>query len=331
MSSCSNGYHKYVSNYTFRSADGKPDYSNLDHWAAHPYKKDPSDSVPQYLRAQYKPDTTVDVFFIHPTTYTEKDMKLGWNAPIDDADLNAKTDYSTILLQASIFNEAGRLFAPRYRQANLYSYYPKTAADSSNAIAAFELAYSDIKTAFQYYLDHLQQGRPIVIASHSQGTTHAKRLIKEFFEGKPLQQKLVVAYLVGIQVEPDYFSNIKPCYTPNQTGCFCSWRTFKEGYVEEFVTREKFIAVVTNPLTWDTTKPLADREMNKGGILLNFNKPIEKVVNAKVHEGVLWTEKPHFFGNFLYTSKNYHIADLNFFYLSIRENVKERIAAYTKK
>jgi hypothetical protein len=29
-------------------------------------------------------------------------MKLGWNAPIDDSAINHKTDYTTILYQASI-------------------------------------------------------------------------------------------------------------------------------------------------------------------------------------------------------------------------------------
>ena len=53
----------------------------------------------------------------------------------------------------------------------------------------------DVKAAFQYYLEHYNNGRPIIIASHSQGTTHAKRLLKEFFDGTALQHQLVAAYL----------------------------------------------------------------------------------------------------------------------------------------
>ena len=117
MTACSNRYHQFASHYTFKNPDGNPDYSNLDDWAAHPYKQDPSDSVPGPLRAHYRPDSSVDIFFIHPTTYTSKEKVFGWNAPVDDAELNAKTDYSTILFQAGIFNEAGRVFSPRYRQA----------------------------------------------------------------------------------------------------------------------------------------------------------------------------------------------------------------------
>ena len=219
---CSNSYRQFVSNYPIRSADGQPDYSNSAYWAALPDKRDPSDSVPLPLRNNYHPDTSVDIFFIHPTTYTDMKKPLGPNAPIDDATLNAKTDYTTILFQASIFNEAGRIYAPRYRQANLSCYFPKTKEDSLQSIAAFELAYEDVKAAFLYYLEHNNHGRPIIIASHSQGTNHAERLLKEFFDGKELQKQLVVAYLVGMPLKPGYFQSIKPCTTPTETGCACS-------------------------------------------------------------------------------------------------------------
>jgi len=283
------------------------------------------------LVENYRRDSTVDIFFVYPTSYTDMKRPLGWNAPIDNADINAKTDYSSILYQASVFNEAGRVFSPRYRQANLSAYYPVTKEDTTNAIAAFELAYRDIKTAFEYYLKNYNNGRPIIIASHSQGTTHAKILLKEYFDDKPLQNKLVAAYIVGIFVEPDLLKNIKACETPEQTGCICSWRTFKEGYKPDFVQKEKFTAIVTNPLTWDVTKSNALRNENNGSFLFNFNKVAIHVADAKTEGGVLWTRKPKFFGNLFYTSKNYHIADYNFYYLSIRNNVQQRINAYWKK
>jgi len=108
--SCSRGYQQFVSSYTFKSPDGKPDYSNLDYWAAHPEKKDPSDSLPKPLVKDFVPDTSADVFFIYPTSYGDASYTLGYNAPIDNALINAKTDYSSILYQASIFNAAGESF-----------------------------------------------------------------------------------------------------------------------------------------------------------------------------------------------------------------------------
>ncbi len=303
------------------------DYSNEKNWAALPWIKDASDSVPGQLRSGYTPDSTVDIFFLHPTTYTDKEMPLGWNAPVDDSAINRKTDGSTILYQASVFNAAGRVFAPRYRQANLDAYYSK---DTAEALAAFSEAYQDVKAAFEYYLAHYNNGRPIIIASHSQGTTHAISLVREFFDGKPLQQKLVAAYLVGMAVKPDTFATIQACKMPAQTGCVCSWRTYRENYEPLYIQNEPFTAIVTNPLTWDAEKPEAERKDNEGSVLLNFEKVKKRVVNAKVHDGVLWICRPHFFGSIFYTNKNYHIADYNLFYVSIRENVQQRINAFWK-
>lgn len=328
---CNNGYHKYVSHYTLPETQGSPDYSNINYWAAHPYKKDPSDSIPKPLRRHYQPDSAVDVFFIHPTTYTDNDRPFGWNAPIHDAELAAKTDYGTILYQASIFNEAGSIFAPRYRQASLNSYFPVTAADTTQALRAFELAYADVKAAFSYYLNNHNKGKPIIIAAHSQGTTHGKKLVKEFFDGTALQQQLVAAYLVGIPVEENWFMNIKPCTTPSQTGCILSWRTFKEGYKPDYVWNEKEKAIVTNPLTWSSIDTIATRQKNMGGVVTNFNRLVKKVAAANNARDVIWTHKPRFFGNIFFTTKNYHIGDYNLYYLSVRENVKERVKAYKIK
>ncbi|HEX5155554.1 MAG TPA: DUF3089 domain-containing protein [Parafilimonas sp.] len=319
------GYTSFAQAPVADSFPVQTDYSKLSNWAAHPWKKDPSDSVPAPLRKDYRQDSSVDVFFIHPTTYTNRERPFGWNAPVDDSLLNKKTDETTILYQASIFNEAGRVFAPRYRQANLSAYFTQ---DTATALAAFDTAYEDVKAAFQYYLDHYNNGRPIIIASHSQGTTHAKRLLKEFFDGTALQHQLVAAYLVGMAVEPDCFASIHACTTPDETGCVCSWRTFKEDFEPLYVQQEKFTAVVTNPLTWKINEPVASRSENKGAVLLKFNKIIPHPVNAEVHNGVLWVEKPRFFGNVFYTNKNYHIGDYNLFYINVRENAEERIGAF---
>jgi hypothetical protein len=103
------------------------------------------------------------------------------------------------------------------------------------------------------------------------------------------------------------------------------------GYEPAFVQAENFKAIVSNPLTWDAGKPDAERLLNKGGVLLNFNKTISKLTDATIHDGVLWVHKPHFFGNLFYTTKNYHIADLNLFYLNVRENALGRVTAFRQK
>ena len=173
--------------------------------------------------------------------------------------LNKKVDESTILNQASIFNGAGRIYAPRYRQAHYFAFVTPFKEDKE---AALNLAYNDVKKAFEYYLAHYNQKRPLIIASHSQGTVHATRLMKEYFDGKPLGKQLVAAYVVGMALNPASFSNLKACSKPTETGCVCAWRTFEKGYVPPFVEKEKFNSIVTNPLSWSDDKPVVERKAN---------------------------------------------------------------------
>jgi len=324
FSSCSDKYLTYRRLYQFKSEDKKPDYSNLDYWAAHPLKWDPSDSIPKPLRKE-KRDTLVDVFFLHPTIYTMELKDSSLNAGIDDAYLNAKTDYSSILYQASVFNQHARVYAPRFREAHISAYFPK---DTLAALKAFDLAYEDVKTAFEYYLKNYNHGRAIIIASHSQGSTHALRLLKDYFENKSLQKQLVAAYVIGMVIPGNSFSSLQMCEDSLQTGCVCGWRTFREGYKAPYVKAEKAFSLVTNPITWKTDSQYAHKKTNTGSVLLKFNKIYKRTTGAQIYEGIIWVKRPKFPWSFLYSTKNYHVGDINLYYMNIRENVGQRIKSY---
>lgn len=326
LASCSDKYLVYQSRYQFKSENNKPDYASLDYWAAHPLKWDPSDSIPKPFRKEQR-DTTADVFFLHPTIYTGKLKDSSLNASIDDAYLNAKTDYSAILYQATVFNQHARIYAPRFREAHYSNYF----ISDNAALKAFDLAYEDVRNAFTFYLNNYNKGRPIIIASHSQGTTHALRLLKEFFENKPLQNQLIVAYVIGMAIPPGYFSSLKMCEGPAETGCLCGWRTFRKGYKAPYVETEEQFSLVTNPLTWKTDDEYAPKKMNKGSVLYKFNKVFKHTTDAQVYEGVVWVKRPKFPWSFLYSTKNYHIGDINLYYKNIRENVEQRINSYFRE
>ena len=323
--SCSDKYKAFKGNYTFKSKDRNPDYNDLDYWAAHPWKWDLSDSIPEPFRNE-PGDSSVDVFFIHPTTYTKR-IK-GNNAVIDDNYINAKTDYSTILYQASVFNGQCRVFAPRYRQASINMFFKK---DEEEKNQAFGIAYADIAKAFEYYMDHWNNGRLVIIAGHSQGSLMAEKLLKDYFEDKPLSKKLIAAYITGWQVPKEYFTSLKMCNDSLETGCICSWRTFRNGYVPHILRNENGNSYVTNPLTWTTNDVYAPKELNKGSVLLKFNKVYKQTTDARISNGFLYVRKPKFPWSFLYLSRNYHVGDINLFYLNLRENIRQRINAFNKK
>lgn len=327
FSACADKYNAYKTLYQLRSPNGQPDYSRLDYWAAHPWKTDPSDSIPAPLKNDLR-DTVADVFFLHPTTYTKR--MDGPNARIDDSYLNAKTDYSTILYQASAFNQHCRVFAPRYRQAHISNFF-RMDKEKELTAQAFDLAYQDIKTAFEYYLRYWNQGRPIIIASHSQGSLMAERLLKEYFEGKPLMKNLVAAYVIGWPVPKTYFTTLSMCESPDQTGCICSWRTFRRNYVPRWLGNENGNSYVTNPLTWTSKPGFVRRKNNKGSVLKDFNKIYLHTADAEISNGLLYTRKSKFPWSFLFMTKNYHVGDINLYYINLRENVAERISSYLRQ
>lgn len=321
--SCFPKISPYTGDNAFVTVDGRPDYEKLEYWAAHPEKWDPSDSVPKPLRGTRIMDD-FDVFFIHPTTFTDDRLSHQSNARIDDPSINSKTDYTSVLYQASAFNAVGRVYAPRYRQAHIGMYYEK---DTAKALRAFDTAYSDVRSAFQRFLQ-LTGARPIVIASHSQGTTHAKRLLREFFDGKPLSERLVVAYLAGIRVEKGYFDRLPVCTDSLSTGCITSWRTYREGYSGMYTSSSDSLTVVVNPVSWTVDPGTAQRKSHKGAVLYSFNKAFERTHSTRIVGDMLWISRPRFPGGVFYRTRNYHAGDINLFYLDIRENLIRRADKY---
>jgi hypothetical protein len=305
-----------------------PDYTLSETWAALPTKDDAADRTPlKSSIVEKQVDAKADVFFLHPTTYTyEPKNQYIWNADVEDTELNQKTDNSTILNQASAFNGSGKIYAPRYRQAHYYSFLTPDADDKKQAL---DLAYSDIKAAFEYYLKNWNQGRPIIIASHSQGTVHAKRLLKEYFDGKPLQKQLVEAYLIGIATQPDIFENIKPSQSAEEFGGFVSWNTFARDFTPEYYKNGLNTAVCTNPLTWKCNEDFASKELNKGGVGLKYTF-VKQAADAQSHQGMLWINKPYVRGRAFLKTKVWHVADINLFWMNIRENVALRLENYLK-
>jgi hypothetical protein len=193
--------------------------------------------------------------------------------------------------------------------------------------AALDLAYSDVKRAFDYYLANENKGRPIIIAGHSQGTVHATRLLKEYFDGKELGKQLVAAYIIGIATPKNMFANIPVCTSANQTGCFVAYTTFLQGYLPPWHPGTATDLASVNPLTWSLDENFASKEKNIGGVSYGF-KYVKEFADAQNHLGVLWTNTPYVPGRSFVKLKNWHKADINLYYQNIRENAVLRVETF---
>ena len=305
-----------------------PDYNKNTSWAALPTMKDEADEMPDKILKYGQDSAKVDVFFIHPTIYTyEPTGKYIWNGDVNDKKLNEKTDESTIKLQASVFNVSCKIYAPRYRQAHISAFYTNDKEAKRNSL---DTAYADVKNAFEYYLQHYNNGRPIIIAGHSQGTIHTVRLMKEFFDNKPLQKQLVCAYLIGMPVPKDSFYCIAPCEDSTQTDCWISWNTFSNKFIPGYYSEGLNHAICTNPLSWNIDSVYCGYQKNEGGLLKDIHHIYLNICDAQVRDGLLWINKPDFRGSNLFDWKIYHILDYGLFYMNMRKNIDERCTAYLK-
>lgn len=299
----------------------QPNYDNEKNWAVLPslYSKDLKEFSSQEM------DTLkADVFYVYPTLNTEKD-DIRWNVPIKDAAQQYKVLNKAVLFQASAFTTAGKLYVPYYRQAHLRSY---TLLKKGGKKALF-LAYSDVKKAFEIYLQKYNKGRPIIIASHSQGSTHTKFLLRDFFDDKPLQKQLIAAYVVGAVINPVLFKTIKPMTKPNEIGGFVGWNTFKKGnYPKE---KEAYKGSVTsNPITWNDEKT-TEFAQHKGFLYAN-KKLYKNALQIEITDGLVWSTNPKFPRRFFMSfMKNYHVGDINLFWQDIRENVELRTNTWLEK
>ena len=290
------------------------DYSSSTTWAVLPGNY--PDSLKEYTVEN--PEDSIDVFYVYPTLLlSKKDDR--WNVPIEDSIQRNKVLNIAVRFQASAWANSGSLYVPFYRQAHIRSYNQL----ENGGTTALLKAYSDVKAAFEYYLKHYNHGRGIILASHSQGSTHISLILRDFFDGKPLQKQLVAAYIPGVGLDKNQFKTIPFMEKPDQTGGFVNWNTFKKKFDKE---KYKWFKgkVVINPVTWDTTA-FAKRELHKGFLYSN-GKLYKNSFDTHTADGVIWITTPHFPYRYLaFTMQNYHSGDVNLFWEDIRENSLLRV------
>ncbi len=278
-----------------------PDYGKRTAWALLP--RDAEGGAPA--------DRPVDVFFVHPTTF---DGGRDWNGGIDQPKAQRFLSRVVIPNYAGPFDRVGRVFAPRYRQASLYTYL--TLRDDARDARRF--AYGDVLQAFRTYLTRYGQDRPFVIVGVEQGGSLASRLLREEIAANPaLKRRLVAAYLIETVVPADEYAPDSPlpaCERKGETGCVAAWASAQEGdfqAVQELLGRslvwdgadqlinlEHRAPLCFNPLLGGVTPERAPARLNLGAAnatgLEWGARPafLQRQVAARCEDGLLRTSKP---------------------------------------
>lgn len=292
------------------------DYSSQENWAI----KEISD------------EKAADVFFICPTVDMGRDGNL--NMSMDNEKMKSNFVGATNM-EKGIYDIDANFYAPYYRQIT----FPVYSMNDEEAKAAIDLAYYDVKAAFEEFIKETDKDRPIIIAGFSQGSQLMIRLMEECFDDDNIQKRLVAAYAIGWRITDDdlnTYKHLKMAQTSNDIGVIVSFNSEAEGVESSMIVPEGVFTYGINPLNWQTDCEYVDASYNKGACFTNYDGGIDNEVpnlcgayldserGTLIIDGV----SPEDYPGAIFDDGIYHIYDYQFFYRNLQENVLERIAAW---
>ncbi|MDD4029564.1 MAG: DUF3089 domain-containing protein [Caldisericia bacterium] len=276
----------------------------------------------------------VDCFYVYPTVSSNS------SGSMDIANEEERLLAQNIFIaQASVFEEDTNLFAPFYRQMTTQVKMPEDNPDFlATDTEEFKQGAKDVQAAFTYYIENENQGRPFILAGHSQGTMALIELIKEqFADDDELRKRLVATYFIGYTVTPEDLaqSHLRAAQSETDTGVVISYNTQSLTSLGGPMLMEGAICI--NPLTWMTDDKAASEEENLGARFYNdatgeFLREIPSYCGAQINPetNALMVEIPQ--GEELeigpYSEGVYHRFDYAMFYRNLQHNVKKRIKSF---
>lgn len=291
----------------------------------------------------------VDTFYIFATEYILGSFEEG--APdygsLDNEEMIQGMGVEYIG-HATTYADDTNVFAPYYRQSGL-KYAGKIVERDGNLDAALlGMPYNDIVDALDYYFEHYNEGRPFIIAGHSQGSALVKQVLFRYFKEHPdYYQRMVAAYVIGYAVtkeELETYPYLKFATGESDAGVIVSWNT--EGPKNAEVDAKTVVlmpgGISINPLNWKLDETYAPASLNLGSLIVNEQTGEPEIADigadAQVNlaRGSVITNAnaapmpedtakiaAAFFG-----PDGRHGEDYTFYYNNIKANVAKRIATY---
>lgn len=296
-----------------------PDYSNSLYWV---------------YGAEESVTKEVDVFFAYPTAYSGDEL---FCTALDPGMRAGAQKLRNSM--ATVYEESANLFMPYYGQANATRIL-SAPTDLKDQVMR-EVPFKDLLAAFEYYLEHYNEGRPFILAGHSQGSNTLLYLL-EYIKDKPeLMDRMICAYLIGYSVTDKYLA-ANPGLTFAQgrtdTGVIVSWNTESPGVIlKNPVVEEGAIAI--NPITWTREETHAAKELSLGArieeITGHFVKK-EHFADAQIKKSrgviICSTVNPEdYVISNLFPLGVLHGCDYPFYYYDLQQNVKDRVDAYLQR
>lgn len=287
------------------------------------------------------PENSVDVFIVAPTVDTKSETNSAITPAFKKIFRNAMNQ------QQAIYANTARIYAPYYRQASINVY---SMEDSSARDTVMNNAYMDVSAAFRYYLEHKNNGRPLILAGFSQGADMCYRILEEYYGGSDerasyLRDNLIAVYAIGWCMTEDMilkYPQIVPATGETDTGVVVSYDCEAFGVTDTIIVPNGTKAISINPLTWSTDTAPADRSLNKGsvtqdsktGAILSVDQGrygayIDPVRGTLIVTDIDVNEYPPVLS--IFPEGSLHLYDNFLFFVNLQENVQKRTEAFLQK
>lgn len=282
----------------------------------------------------------IDTVYLYPTCYQDESDDAKPICDIDNEDMRARAGviYEN---QATVFEESTNVFAPYYRQSNIF----KVVGMSHMELEEYQQheQRTDVYAALDYYFENYNEGRPFMIAGHSQGSIMTKIVLGEYMQAHPeYYERMVAAYPIGFSITEDWLSDhpyLKFAEGADDTGVIVSWNTEGKGNQGQSNIVVEPEAVSINPINWKRDDTYASFEKNLGSRIFNEEtgeyESIKGLADAQVDTErgvVICTAKDAGYAPAeLFGPESLHGHDYDFYYENLRENVKARAEAWLKQ
>lgn len=278
-----------------------------------------------------------DLFIICPTV----DLGTDGHSNMSLADEQTKANFVGALnMQRGIYDASCRMYAPYYRQATLADY----SLSAQEAAPYFNLAYSDVRAAFMYYMQRENNCRPFVLSGFSQGAEMCLRLLKEFGKTDFVQDNMVACYAIGWRFTPqeaEQYPYIRPAQSAGDLGTVIMFNSEAPEVTASLMVPQGAKSFCINPLNWRTDEKAAAKTLNAGACFTDYSGSIVREVPQltgcyiDTERGVLKVtdvdEKDYPPVLSVFTDGVYHLYDYQFFYRNLQQNVNLRVKTFMEE
>ena len=287
----------------------------------------------------------VDTFYIYSTIFMGANEGDPDYATLDNAEMleGIKIEHA---IKSSVFEESTNLFIPLYRQSSMKHAAEVFLKDGTIEAALTGMPYTDITAALDYYFENYNNGRPFVIAGHSQGAAILRLVLKNYFKEHPdYYQRMVAAYAIGYSITSDDLAanpHMKFATGESDTGVILSWHAEgpknveANGPIPNVAILKNGISI--NPLNWKRDETYAPASMNLGSLVIDESgateiRDIDADAQVNIARGTVVTNAKAIPNEMteLAGPQCYHQDDYSIFFSNIKDNVAKRIAAYFTK